>query len=1215
MAMSFLSIALFGQNATFTGHVTDASGAVVPKTQITVHNEETGVDVTTTTTGTGDYTVPYLKPGHYSVTAEAQGFKKETKVNIDLQVSQVAVIDFRLPVGGVTQSVTVNGNQALLDRGKADRGEVVENTRVTELPLNGRNPVMLDRLNAAVVWDGNIIWQRPFDGQVYTNLHVNGSDPSGGANYSSEVMLDGTPNQTPRPQNLGHHDVAYVAPADSVQDFKIVTNPYDAQYGRTRGGVIDMTLKSGTNKLHGSVYEFARRTWLDANLWINDYLIKTQNAKNLGTPQHKLDQYGVELDGPVILPKLYNGRDKTFFLMQIENWNEVEPATITTSVPEPQWATGDFSGLTYNNAPVTIYNSDSTYTDAKGNLNRNPFPGNIIPSGLISPTAQKILSYYPKPNLSGSPGTPWQQNYYTQTPTVDKYRNALIKLDQNISAKDRFSIRYGYWERYETDSGTGIPGVAKHGEYPLADRNHTFATQWTHTFSPNLLFDFRAVVAVKAEIAYTGPEGFDSTSLGWPSSLVSQFGSFSMFPGISYSSANNSFASLGASGSSGANGLTTTDSLSLLPNVTWVKGKHTLHAGMDWRMFQYAIVQNPNTQVTLSFDQTWTQNCWSCGAGNDYSGAENTEGNSIASMLLGTGSSGTDTIAPHAFYTASYYAPFLQDDWKITPKLTLNLGLRYDLQPYYVERHNRANYAFNTTDVNPANSQISSHVLPNGMPVNLVGGVTFLGVNGNPRKVYSTSKYDIQPRVGFAYAVTDRIVLRGGFGEVFQNSDAFAIQTGFSASTSYVNSPDGGKTPINNLSNPWSSIVQPSGASLGLLTNLGNSQSYINPNFTIPNVWQFSLGFEQQLTRNDTLEISYVGNRAPNNETNQNINHWNGAAEAKCNVQMGGSHHVCDDNYSQNPNAIYGYMANPFYQVAAFRGSTPYGQSTRQALNFTEPMPQFGSVTEYQWNGAHSWFNSLQVTSQHRWTNHLTLHGTWTWSKMMDVGGYGSSTSNGYWADNNYLIPRRQLDAVDRTHNITLSGVYDLPVGRGRALMGDSNRIVDGVLGGWELGAMSIIQSGSPWGAPGGWDYVHNAKLTHPYWTSQGNLQWMAPCYWTTNAETGAISESSIAQNFGCTQPNFIQIPSYGATPNVVYTGIRQPLGLWMDTNLSKNFNVWERLKLQFRLEAFNALNHPLWQNGFYSGLSQYSGQVGAATGSGQSNKPRNVQVAVKLMW
>ncbi len=1221
-------VAAFGQNASFTGHIKDQSGAAIVKAQITVRNEDTGVEQTTATTDAGDYTVPYLNPGRYSVSAAATGFKTESKIDIDLQTSQVAVIDFTLQVGSVTQSITVNNNQALLDRGKADRGEVVENTRVTELPLNGRNPVMLDRLNSSVIWNGNLIWQRPFDGQVWTNLDINGS-----GNYNTEIMLDGQPDQTPRPQNGGHTNGGYVAPDDAVQDFKIVTNPYDAQYGQTRGGAIDMNLKSGTNQIHGDVYEYLRRTWLDADWWVNDAdkILYPQNVASglYHTPQHKLDQYGAELDGPLVLPKVFNGRNRLFFVAQVENWNEVEPAFTQTSVPCTastcgDWAGGDFSNLTYNGAPVTIYNPYSTYNcteSGKPQICRTPFPNNQIPSGMINQTALAYLKYYPAPNQAGTSGTPWQLNYYAQEPTVDKYRNALIKLDWSPTDKDKYSLRYGYWERYETDDSNGIAsGYGFYGEAPLGDRTHTFATQWVHTFRSNLLLNFMADVDVKAEIAGVAPTGFNPTSIGWPSSLVSQLGAFSMLPGITPQNTSGiNFTGLGDTGA--GNGLTTTDALNLFPSVTWIKGKHTIHAGLDWRFGQYAIVLNASTEANFTFNDTWTQNCWSCAAGNDYGGSDNNlEGNPIASMLLGLANSGTDGFGATAFYSNKYYAPYVQDDWKVTPKLTLNLGLRYDLQPYYVERHNRADYAFNTTTPNPVDATLPFTTLATGAPVHDLGGVTFLGVNGNPRRVYSTNLTEIQPRIGFAYSVRNDLVVRGGFGEVFQQTDAFPALAGFSSTTSYVNSPNGGLTPTNwnastgccfggNFNDPFPSITQPTGSSLGLLTSLGTGPSYLNPNFQIPNVWQFSFGIEEQFTRNDILELSYVGNRAPNNETSQNIDHWAASALAQCNVQMGGRHEVCDNTYSQDPTAIYGYVPNPYYHIAAFAGSTPYSQTTRQALNWTQALGgAFGGVTEYQWNGARSWYNSLQLTVQHRWNHGLTAHGTWTWSKLMDAGG---------WADNNYLIPLRTLDSLDRTQNATISMVWDLPVGRGRTFFSGMNRVTDAVLGGWELASMPIFQSGAPMGIGGGsWDYVHSAKIK-PFWTANHNLQWYAPCYWNTNAETGAITESQEAINFGCSQPDFIQIPSYGAAPdnNVNYASLRQAWNILDDSNLSKNFNVWENLKMQFRLETFNTFNHPLFSGGTYNGINQYAGQIGATTGGGQSNKPRYTQLAVKIMW
>jgi outer membrane receptor protein involved in Fe transport len=796
----------------------------VIKAHIEALDEATGVSVSTDTTGAGDYTLPYLTPDHYTLSATAPGFKTEIKSDIELQAAQVAVIDFRLAVGSVSQSITVNNDESLLDRGDATRGEEVENTRVTELPLNGRNPVMLDRLNSSVIWNGNLIWQRPFDGQVWTNLDINGS-----GNYNTEIMLDGQPDQTPRPQNGGHTNGGYVAPDDAVQDFKIVTNPYNAEYGQTRGGAIDMDLKSGTNKIHGDVYEYLRRTWLDANWWVNDAekALNPTKAYLYATPQHKLDQFGAELDGPVVLPKVFNGRNKLFFVAQVENWNEVEPAYADTSVPCTantcgDWADGDFSGLTYNGAPVTIYNPYSTYNctvNSKPETCRNPFPDNQIPPDMINSTAQALLKLYPAPNQPGTTGTPWQQNYYAQEPTVDKYRNALIKLDWSPTQKDRYTLRYGYWERYETDISNGIVnGPAGYGEDPLGDRTHTFAAQWVHTFRPNLLMNLMADVDVKAEIADVAPTGFNLSAI-WPSSLVSEMGGLSMMPGFEPSSFTN------LSGGTG-NGLTTTDGLNLFPSITWIKGKHSIHAGLDWRLGQYAIVTNASTIASLDFSQQWTQNCWSCGSGSDYTGNENTEGNSIASMLLGLGSGGSDGIGSTAFYSNKYFAPYVQDDWKLTPKLTLNLGVRYDLQPYYVERHNRADYAFNTTTLNPVDATLPFTTLATGAAVHDLGGVTFLGVDGNPRRVYSTNLTEVQPRIGFAFSPRNDLVIRGGFGEVFQQTDAFPSLAGFSSSTSYVNSPNGGLTPINfntgsdccfggNLSDPFPSITQPSGSSLG----------------------------------------------------------------------------------------------------------------------------------------------------------------------------------------------------------------------------------------------------------------------------------------------------------------------------------------------------------------------------------------------------------------
>jgi hypothetical protein len=1186
VAIGLFSTALFGQNATFTGHVSDPSGAAIAKAQITVHNEETGVNISTTTTKAGDYAVPYLRPGSYSVSGEATGFQKQNKINITLQVSQVAVIDFKLGVGQVAETITVNG-EALLDAGKADRGEVVENTRVTELPLNGRDPNMLSILNAGVLWTGSIQYQRPFDG-TQTSLSING----GGAG-NNELMLDGVANENTPVNGKNNGNSGYIPPVDSVQEFKIVTSPYDAQYGRLAGGVVDMTLKSGTNALHGDAYEFARRTYLSANTWSDDYHLARNDSGNWGTPQYSQDEYGVELDGPVVLPKLYNGRDRSFFLLQVENWHDTTPAPVTTSVPDPAWINGDFSNLTWwdgkEYAPITIYNPSSLHT-VGGVLVRDPFPGNKI-NVPLDPTAVKIMSYYPKPNVVPAQGTnPFANNYFVQAPAVDTYRNALAKWDEVFSPRDRFSLRYGYWERYQMQNENGMPGIVAKGALPQSLRTHSFATEWTHTFAPNLLLDLRGSVIRNMHFTVWGPGGFDYTTLGWSPATIAQMPEANGFPAISVSG----FSGLGQGGSSGP----IDNDLSLMPSLTWIKGRHNIHIGMDWRVLQYAPV-TLNDNPALSVGPTWTQ--------ANYAGpATPNSGNSFASMLLGTMDSGSYTVTVNPFWSQHYYAPFIQDDWKITPRLTLNLGVRYDINGPQVERHNYANYAFDTTDINPVDAMLPTHMLTTGQTFQARGGVTFLGVNGNPRSYYTVSKLDIQPRFGFAYAVNSRTVIRGGIGEVFQNPTPGGNTLGFSQTTNYVSSPDGGRTPLDNLSNPFPTIVQPTGSSLGMLTGLGTAQATMNPHYGISNVWTFSGGYEAQLSRSDTLDVSYVGNISPNQPIDENINHPATDAVTKCNVEMGGNPHICQDTYLSNPAAIYGQVPNPFHGIAAFQGSSDYTATTVAALNFTEPFPEWGAITEWWLNGGRAWYNSLQVTAIHKWNKALTVHGTWTWSKLMASGG---------WSDNNYLVPYRGLSGNDVTHRVTISGVYMLPVGRGRTFLANSNRLVDGVIGGWELGSLAIFQTGMPWGVPSGMTMV--GKPWVPRTTlANGYIRGVAPCVYAENQYTGVLTPEPYATAYGCTQPDFIyRSSSYEKVPNVVYTGVRTPGQFRLDANLSKNFPIYREMKLQLRLEAFNAFNHPLWQSAYSGSVSDANFGTIERGPTGQSNQPRQLQLAVKLMW
>lgn len=1198
----------------FTGRVTDTSGAVITKARVIVHNVDTTLDSITVTTEAGAYTVPYLKPGSYSVSAERTGFRTELRTGIVLQVGQTATVNFVLTVGKTSETVTVKGDALLLDLSKADMGEVVENTRVTELPLNGRDPGMLSILSAGAIWTGSIQWQRPFD-DTQANLAVNGGQAG-----NISLMMDGVPNTASPINNAGQANIAYVPPVDSVQEVKIITNPYDAQYGLMAGAVEDVTLKSGTNKLHGDVYEYARRTWLDANTWSNNYYIHRAapgtDLSAFKNPPMKWDQYGVELDGPIYIPKLYNGRDKSFFTMQFENWHELEPNTVTDSVPSPNWANGDFTNLVYWNGskkdyePITLFDPMNISQNSNGAWVRVPFgptdtinpttAPNIIPQSRINAMAQKIIKLYPAPNTTPPTGAnPFANNYVVAGKDENRYRNVLAKWDQNISTSDRFSLHYGYWERVEDRSYDGFTGPETRGQLPHGERSHTFTLEETHTFTPNLLFDFRANTSIRADYSYNGPP-YDPRNLGWSVQQAKAMGpaAASEFPYLNISE----FNSLGTN----SNGQNVKNSLSLLPTITWIKGKHTVHAGLDLRFWQigYDVIGGGNN---FWIDRTWTQaNCGSCGSWDPASG------NSIASLLLGNPTSGSDSINVSTYWSAHYWAPFVQDDWKISRRLTLNLGGRWDFVEPETERHNMANGGFNSAAVNPINSSVT---VPGYSQI--LGGVTYLGVNGYRRSAYPLTKTDIQPRFGFAYALNERTVLRGGFGESVRSPENAPNNIGYSATTSYLaNDPNWpGSTHPNlatQIDHPYSTVIQPTGSSLGMLEALGQGPWTINPKYIIPTFWNYSLGIERQFLSHDVINISYVGSQLYNGDCNNgsfrgacpNINHESATAMTSCNPENGGRYENCNNN---NVN-------NPFKGIGAFNGSGYYTASTINALNLTRPFPEFTDMTMWQANTAHTWYNSFQVTALHKWSDSLTLHGTWTWSKMMDAGGV---------IDTTYLVPFRQVDGTDYTHRITLSGVYLLPVGRGRALLSKANRIVDGAIGGWELGSLYVYQTGAPWILPGNPNevYLRSAYVKPHIQKDNGFIRLVSPCVeqYQENQSTGVYSLvqlNSYDNDGSCSQgPSFMQVPRYAPLSDNVYTGIRLPRTHRFDANLSKNFAVREDLKLQLRIEAFNVLNHPLWSEQPDNSTNDSTFGLIQRGPTGQSNLPRQIQLSAKIVW
>ena len=475
--------------ATIRGQVLDSSKAALPGVTVTAQNIDTNEMAKAVSNPQGNYTIPFLRPGSYTLTADLQGFQKYTRSGLVLEVNQTATINVQLALGGLTEEVNVTAESPLLETSNASRGTVIDNKRIAELPLQSRNPFALSVLVAGVNYNAQAIYLRPFDNGALADWSMNG-----GQNRNNEFLLDGAPNNA----NQGGNNIAYVPPADAVQEFKISTNSYDAQYGRTAGGVVNVSLKSGTNSFHGSVYDYMRRKALAAN----SFLLNSRNAPK--TDQY-IDQYGFSVDGPIF-------KNKTFFMFNGERYREGTPAPLISDVPTPAMKNGDFSGLVdAQGRLITIYDP-ATGRDVNGVWTRDPFPNNIIPANRISPVARAMARYFPDPNHTTAGVAPWQDNLdFSEHFNKDVFWNWVGKVDHNFSPNDRVFFRWGENERNEIRNTSAIrTGPAQDGQLPLIRANRAIVGDWVRIFGSSTVLNLRSSYTYYLELSRSDAAlGFD----------------------------------------------------------------------------------------------------------------------------------------------------------------------------------------------------------------------------------------------------------------------------------------------------------------------------------------------------------------------------------------------------------------------------------------------------------------------------------------------------------------------------------------------------------------------------------------------------------------------------------------------------------------------------------------------------------------------------------
>jgi hypothetical protein len=1267
VALCFCVAMLFGRPAAaqtgqqFVGHVEDSSHASIAKATVTIHNEGTAEDIVVKTTGAGDYTAPYLKSGNYTIEASMQGFKAVSKTHIHLDTDQSSKIDFTLPIGDVTETVTVNSAGSQIDLSKADRGEIIGSERVEEMPMDGRNPLELFELSPGTINNHNPQFTRPQD-NVNGDLYVNGN-----AVTSAPVQenIDGSTND-----NTGGF-VGYVPSPDSIAEFKVVLNPYDASYGRAGGGAVDITLKSGSNKYHGDIYEYARRPYLDAQSYSYDYnsslpnqcpafpAIQPKGCISAQIPnRHKRDQFGLETDGPLTIPHVYNGKDKTFFTFQWEQAYENLPSTsgTTSSIPNPAWLAGDFHTDTYiytpqaytpgsgNNQqnvcagqtlcllPLGIYDPTSPVTsvtdpnDGKSKRAHSQFPGNncgdmsgapiicMVPTTSSDPvvaasraTGQLIAKFYNQitPNFNSGPGyAPYTNNFFFLPVEYDISRNFLVKIDQNFGPRDRGSVRFEYLERFDQNFNEGIPAsnLGNQESFQVQPKDNNYAIDEIHTFSPNLILDNKLTLLNGKQGSFSGSRDPNIlTELGMSQHYITNAFYTNIFPSISTGGAIN----LGG----GPKGYSISHVLGYQPSFTYIRGRHTIRGGLDMRLEQFANPGGGSSNQSLTFSSTFSQHYTP--ALGDASGF--TSGTGIAALVLGDPSGAGIKYSIDVDYSQHYYAPWLQDDWKVTPKMTLNFGLRYDLLTARTERHNKLNYAFDTTDVSPVDASLSSHA---GFSGPILGGITFAGVNGKPRGAYATNLLNLQPRFGIAYAFSSKTSLRAGFGEEFINDEGNDSSNGFSSSATGYNSNVADSVsgvvtdnnyPYGHANDPFPSYVLPTGSSLGLATTLGSSVNFKDPNYQIPNEWEYSVSLEQLLSRRDTLEIAYSGTRAYNLLDSLQLNNVSAAWNARCDIERGGNRQLCDSS-KQGPSQA----PNPFYQNPLFAGSGSYSTSPLISTGtFTKAFPQFTGISQDNSPFVHSWYNSMQVSAAHNVSKSLSLHAAFSWSKAEKAGQVVDSV-NGVFG--------RSLSASDTPIVITFSSVFYLPVGRGKEFLGHTNRIVDGVVGGWEISPLYVYTGGKPFSLGSNWEYISPIGIRAHDLPVDGNhiykrVQGVTPCVAYKDTDLGTLTYGPAYKAAGCTSPAAVRTPNgYAINHNIIFWGVRTSATHEFDASLSKRFAWNERANLQLRLDAFNILNHGNFTNGYSTDPTSIDfGTFGK--NNSPANPVRDLQISGKVTF
>jgi hypothetical protein len=1195
---------------TLTGTVIDATGATVPGATVTLINKGTEEKQNQVSGDTGLYSFVNLNPGDYRLVVEKTGFKHVNRENIVIQVQQTTRLDVTLPIGQATETVTVSSDVPLLQAETSSLGQVVEERSADELPLNGRNVFSLVEVAPSVVMQGQAgataTGQNPFS---WGNFQIGGAF----ANQSAEY-LDG------QPLNIGYINLPILIPTqDSIGEFKVQTNNIGPEWGKVAGGVLNLSTKGGSNSFHGEAYEYIRNKVLNANDWFS-------NNAGIAKPPFTQNQFGANFGGRII-------KDRTFFFYSYEGFRLRSGAPWTSTVPTAQETGGGPNG-SYDLSALAAASGVPQIVDpcggvlqttpnanglgvggcARATYNPAPFAGNMIPANRVNPTAQAMLKLWPKPTNAN------QLNNYVASYSLGGNQNQnLVRIDQKINDAQHLFGRFSQWNNLnlpEDPLGTGL----------CLDRctetmtSKAIAIGYNYVFSPNVIGNLDVSASRFNYLRTPKNSGFDFTTIGWPAGFNSQLPSSLRTPptpdvlGMS----DNVMASQGQSY------IVDHDTQYWLsPTLTLVRGRHTFQLGFQYEITLDDYAQSNIVSGSLGFSGSYTE---------DYDKSVNPTGAQLAfaDYLLGWAQNPSN-VGNHFFGDAvipnlvagkqNLTSGFANDTYHASAKLTLNLGLRYEYQTPWTERFNRQSY-FDPLAIDPLASAATGRTVLGAPGLVDTPGIHPSRYNLDPNKI------GIAPRLGFAYSVDPKTVIRGGYGLFWMPIDANWATNPLndpvnSIQTDYTGNNGNTEVPNNTISTPWISFVRPPGRTASSIPGVSQAavdlEGSSSPTFDFP---QYNYGYTQQwnLDVQRTLwggwftDIAYAANKGTHlPQYSQQVDQIgdNYLAQAAVQYQAALATNGGNSSAAVGAASIAQPVPNPFATSSA--PGSAMSSPTTTAGQLLRPFPQYNGL-QYAGQGSFgSIYHSLQATLQRRFNGGGTLLAAYTWSKLLSntdtITSWLETGGTGGIQDWNNLRAEKSLSSQNVPQHLIVSYVLDLPIGRKQKYLSGLPPLADKVVGGWGIDGVTTFQDGFPIN-------INAASNGANYYGAGLRPNVIAGCKKATSGSADSRVKNGLAGNAGWINPACFSEPApytFGNEPRVDPSLKAQGIDNW-DFAAFKHttFGPDQKIGFEFRCEIFNTFNHVQFippANGF--GSSSF----GVISGQGQMNNPRLVQFAAKVVF